>query len=115
MPNYKAIAYAKFMFKKGYSEQYIDADMLSKRYSVDETKEAIAMAKGEIIEERLINVEVKDPNKFMKILIACGITIDQMSDRTWYITELHPHEYHCTGYHPVGARIDVIKSGIVIH
>ena len=48
MPNYKAAAYAKFMFKSGYSEQYIDADMLSKHYSVNETKEAIAHAKNEI-------------------------------------------------------------------
>ena len=54
-------------------------------------------------------------NKFMKILIACGVTFEQFKDREWVIEEIEPHKYHCTGYHPNMLRIDIIKENIVIH
>lgn len=111
----KLINTAKALVQQGYSDQYIDAMLLSDgRYSVAEIRDAIAIAKGEKVDE-LINKDVVDGNEFMKVLIACGITLDQLRDYQWYIKELHRHEYHCIGYHPVAARIDVIKSGIVIH
>lgn len=56
-----------------------------------------------------------EENKFMKILIACGATLEQLKDFKQYIEELEPHKYHCTGYHPVLRRIDIIKENIVIH
>lgn len=54
-------------------------------------------------------------NKFMKILIKCGISLDKLENYEWYVEEIAPHKYHCTGYHPVNKRIDIIKSNIVIH
>jgi len=54
-------------------------------------------------------------NKFMKTLIACGVTHEQLKDYEWSIDELEPHKYHCIGVHPVAKRIDIIKSGIVVH
>lgn len=59
--------------------------------------------------------EISDPNKFMKILIKCGISTEQLKDRTWFVNQIGPTEYHCTGYHPVALRMDVIKNKIVIH
>lgn len=53
-------------------------------------------------------------DKFMKILIACGIQYEQLRDWTWDIIELAPHKYHCIGCHPVAKRIDVIKENIVV-
>ena len=53
-------------------------------------------------------------NKFMKILIACGVTVEQLTDFEWFVDELEPHKYHCIGYHPIASRIDIIKSNIVI-
>lgn len=53
-------------------------------------------------------------NKFVKILIACGVTYELLRDYEWDIEELSPHKYHCIGVHPVAARIDIIKSFIVI-
>lgn len=55
-----------------------------------------------------------NPDKFMKILIKCGVTYEQLQDWEWFITELEPHKYHCTGYHPVCARIDIIKENILV-
>lgn len=55
-----------------------------------------------------------DNNKFMKILIACGVTYEQIKDFTWYIEEIEPHKYHCNGYHPVARRISIIKENIVV-
>jgi len=54
-------------------------------------------------------------NNFVKILIACGVTLELLKDYEWYIQALAPHKYHCTGFHPVAARIDIIKDNIVIH
>jgi hypothetical protein len=54
-------------------------------------------------------------NKFMKILIACGVTIEQLKDYEWSIEEIEPHKYNCIGIHPVARRIDIIKEKIVIH
>ena len=54
-------------------------------------------------------------NKFMKTLIACGVTYELLTDFEWNIEELEPHKYHCIGVHPVASRIDIIKSNIVIH
>ena len=54
-------------------------------------------------------------NKFMKILIACGVTMSQLTDYEWYVTEVEPNKYHCEGFHPVSGRIGIIKSNIVSH
>ena len=54
-------------------------------------------------------------NKFMKILIACGVTFNLLKDYEWDITELEPHKYHCVSVHPVARRIDIIKENIVVH
>lgn len=113
MLSLKLINTTKALYNHGYSEEYIDATLLSSGYSVVEIRDAIAIAKGEKPDE-LVNVDLADGNIFMKVLIACGITTDQLKDYQWYIKEIHRHEYHCTGYHPVCARIDVIKSGIVV-
>ena len=48
---------------------------------------------------------MKKENKFMKILIACGVTFEQLQDREWFIEEIEPHKYQCTGYHPNMLRI----------
>lgn len=53
-------------------------------------------------------------DKFMKILIACGIQYEQLRDWSWEVIKLAPHKYHCIGSHPVVARIDVIKENIVV-
>lgn len=53
-------------------------------------------------------------DKFMKILIACEITYEQLRDWSWEIEEIKPHKYHCIGCHPIAARIDVIKENIVV-
>jgi hypothetical protein len=58
--------------------------------------------------------EILDGNKFMKILIKCGVSMDDIKNREWFITELEPHKYHCIGYHPVAMRIDIIKDKIVV-
>lgn len=55
------------------------------------------------------------PNKFMKILIACGVEYKELKEYTWEIIEIEPHRYHCIGNHPVAKRIDIIKENIVIH
>ncbi len=54
-------------------------------------------------------------NKFMKILIACGVTLEQLQDYEWDVETLAPHKYHCVGVHPVAKRIDIIKEKIFIH
>jgi hypothetical protein len=54
-------------------------------------------------------------NKFLKILIACGVTFELLRDFEWYIEELGPHKYHCIGYHPVAKRHDIIKDNIFVH
>ena len=54
-------------------------------------------------------------NKFMKILIACGVTLEQLKDFEWYVEELEPHKYHCIGFHPIARRIGIIKDNIFIH
>lgn len=54
-------------------------------------------------------------NKFMKILIACGVTFELLRDYEWDVIELSPHEYHCIGVHPVRKRIGIIKQNIVIN
>jgi len=54
-------------------------------------------------------------NKFMKTLISCGVTLEQLKDYEWDVIELEPHKYHCIGVHPVAARIDIIKENIVIY
>ena len=54
-------------------------------------------------------------NKFVKILIACGVTFDLLRDYEWDVIELEPHKYQCVGVHPVAKRIDIIKENIVIH
>ena len=54
-------------------------------------------------------------NKFMKILIACGVTFELLRDYEWDVIELDVHKYHCIGVHPVAARIDIIKENIIIH
>lgn len=106
---------AKYLVAAGFSDEYIDAKLLSNgSYSAIEIKDAILIAKGEKVDE-LINKEITDGNLFMKILIACGCSIDQLNHYQWYIKEIHRHEYHCTGYHPVASRIDIIKANIVIH
>jgi len=111
----KLINTAKGLVVQGYSDEYIDALLLTNgSYSTLMIRDAIKIARGEKVDE-LINKDLADGNEFMKVLIACGVTISQLMDRTWYVKELHRHEYHCTGYHPIGGRIDIIKSGIVIH
>jgi len=111
----KLINTAKALVLQNYSDEYIDAMLLSNGgYSVIEIRDAIKIARGEKVDE-LINKDLVDGNEFMKVLIACDVTIEQLKDRTWFVKELHRHEYHCTGYHPIGGRIDIIKSGIVIH
>jgi hypothetical protein len=54
-------------------------------------------------------------NKFMKILIECGVTYDLLKNYDWTITEIERHKYHCIGTHPVAKRIDIIKEHVVIH
>jgi len=54
-------------------------------------------------------------NKFMKILIACGVTFDLLKNYEWDIIELAAYKYHCIGTHPVAKRVDIIKENIVIH
>jgi hypothetical protein len=51
----------------------------------------------------------------MKILIKCDIKIQLLADFTWIVLQLGPTEYQCTGYHPVAARLDIIKDNIIIH
>ena len=58
--------------------------------------------------------ELKSGNKFMKILIACGVSYDELKNKEWFITELEPHKYHCTGYHPTLLRIDIIKENVIV-
>lgn len=53
-------------------------------------------------------------NKFMKVLIACGVTFELLRDYEWDVVELKPHQYHCTGVHPVAKRIDIIKENIFV-
>lgn len=56
-----------------------------------------------------------DNNKFMKILIACGVTQEQMKDYTWFVTEMDKkHKYECAGFHPVAKRINIIKENIIV-
>jgi 5,10-methenyltetrahydromethanopterin hydrogenase len=115
MLNTELINTAKYLIGAGYSEEYVDATLLSNgSYSVTEIRDAIKIAKGEKVDE-LINKEITDGNLFMKILIACGCSIDQLTHYQWFIKEIHRHEYHCTGYHPVASRIDIIKANIVVH
>ena len=54
-------------------------------------------------------------NKFMKILIACGVTYDLLIDYEWEIEEIGIHKYHCIGSHPVLRRLSFIGENIVIH
>jgi hypothetical protein len=54
-------------------------------------------------------------NRFMKILIACGVTYEQLMNYIWEVNEIEPHKYHCIGSHPVAKRIDIIKNNIIIH
>lgn len=54
-------------------------------------------------------------NKFMKILIACGVTFELLRDYEWSVEQIGSHKYHCIGVHPVGKRIDIIKDSIIIH
>ena len=54
-------------------------------------------------------------NKFMKVLIACGVTLEQMRDYTWTVEQIGPHAYTVDGVHPVAARIRITKPVIVIH
>lgn len=61
------------------------------------------------------NVNVTDPNKFMKILIKCGVGIEELTNYKWYITQVGLAKYECNGYHPVASRILIIKDNIVIH
>ena len=56
----------------------------------------------------------KDHNTFLKILIACGIDYENLKSREWFIEEIEPHKYHCTGYHPTLLRMHVIKENIVV-
>jgi len=58
--------------------------------------------------------EIPSGDKFMKILIACGVDYENLRDREWFITELEPHKYHCTGYHPILLRMDIIKENVVV-
>ncbi len=54
-------------------------------------------------------------NKFMKILIACGVTLEQLRDYEWEVTELEKrHKYHCIGVHPVAKRIDIVKDKVFV-
>jgi len=53
-------------------------------------------------------------DKFLKILIACGIGYEDLKSREWFIEEIEPHKYHCAGYHPTLLRMDVIKDNIVV-
>jgi len=56
-----------------------------------------------------------DNNKFMKILIKCGVTLEQLQDYVWYVEEVdEPHKFYCSGFHPVAARIGITKSKIVV-
>ena len=54
-------------------------------------------------------------NKFMKVLIACGVTFELLRDYEWDVVELEQHKYHCIGVHPVAKRIDIIKEKVVVH
>lgn len=54
-------------------------------------------------------------NKFMKVLIACGVTFELLKDYEWDVVELESHKYHCIGVHPVAKRIDIIKDNVVVH
>ena len=53
-------------------------------------------------------------NKFVKILIACGVPYELLRDYDWEIIELSLHKYHCIGCHPVAKRIDIIKDNIIV-
>jgi len=65
------------------------------------------------------NIETKkihdDSNKFMKILIACGADLDDLTDRVWEIEETTPHCYICSGSHPVSLRKTLKGTNIIIH
>ena len=52
----------------------------------------------------------------MKILVACGATLEQITDWRWEI-ELgdKPQSYHCIGCHPVAKRLDLYGTDIFIH
>ena len=54
-------------------------------------------------------------NRFMKVLIACGVTFELLRDYEWDVVELEPHKYYCIGVHPVAKRIDIIKEKVVVH
>ena len=57
---------------------------------------------------------MKECNKFMKVLIKCGVSLEDLVDREWFIEEIEPHKYHCTGYHPTLLRMDIIKTNIFV-
>ena len=115
MADTKLINEIRMLLNFGYSDEYIEAKIWENRsYSLSNIKHSLSIAKGEY-PDKLINKEVTDPNKFMKILVECGVNLEQLKDYKWFVNELHANEYHCTGYHPMAARIDIIKSEIVIH
>ncbi|MCK9574705.1 MAG: hypothetical protein WC979_03385 [Candidatus Pacearchaeota archaeon] len=60
--------------------------------------------------------ETISANQFMKILVACGATLEQITDWRWEI-ELgdKPQSYHCIGCHPVAKRLDLYGTDIFIH
>jgi hypothetical protein len=68
-----------------------------------------------VVTREFEEVDIIDPNKFMKILIKCGIEQRELRNYTWYVTQVGIAKYKCDGYHPVGKRIIITKDNIVIH
>lgn len=58
----------------------------------------------------IINDKRISTNNFMKILIGCGATLEQLKNYEWFIDKIDNNKYHCIGYHPVAARIDLISE-----
>ncbi len=65
---------------------------------------------GKYMKTITMNVEKIPNNKFMKILIGCGATLEQLKNYEWFIDKIDNNKYHCIGYHPVAARIDLISE-----
>jgi hypothetical protein len=64
---------------------------------------------------QIITKVMTKENKFVKVLIKCGVTFEQLRDYEWDVIELEPNKFHCIGCHPVARRIDIIKDKIVVH
>lgn len=99
----------------GANDEFIKSFIIDDHVSDEEITEAIVRARSYEENHPQVNLPVTDPNKFMKILIACGVDLERLKDYEWSIQELRRHEYQCTGVHPVAARIDLFKRNVIIH